>query len=512
MPKKTFYVTTPIYYPSASLHLGHVYSTTLAWVLRNYKSANGYDAVMLTGADEHGQKIETIARAKKLLPQKYVDKMSILFARMWKKMAIDFDFYSRTTSKKHKQAVQKQFSSLLKTKAIFLGKYKGLYSIQDEEFLTSLQAKVKDGKYFHPLSGHKLQTIEEASYFFKMSQYQKWLQTYFRDNPQFISPQKIVKELTNNFLSAGLEDLSVSRTSFKWGIPILENPRHIIYVWLDALNNYITTLGYNQNDDANFQKYWANGDEIVHIVGKEITRFHCIYWPIILKANKLRLPTKIFSHGWIITLEGKMSKSKGNVIDPLVLAQNYGAEQLKYYLASHINHGQDGVFELKTFINVINADLANNVGNLVSRTIAMIVKNNLDLRKIKLSNHKADLEVGRSIKKSFKNYQKYFDDFKVAEALQEPIKLSKQLNKYVDLIAPWKIPNQKQRLCQIFNNLLNGIYAIAAMLQVVAPAAMAKVRNQIGVPKLKFSEIANFDKFRNAQITKGNPIFKRQTS
>ena len=342
--KKTFYITTPIYYPSGNLHIGHLYSTTIAWILKNYKNKMNYETKFLTGSDEHGQKIEKKANEHNMKFQDYVDMQTSKFIKLWDLYGIDYDFFSRTTSKKHTQCVEKVFNKMLEKDVIYKGIYRGLYSIEDEEFITESQAIKKDNEFFHPTSNHKLQIIEEESYFFKMSEFSKWLIDYVENHNEFIVPHKNWSELKSNFLDKNLEDLSVTRISFEWGIKISSDPKHVIYVWLDALFNYISALGYESSEDENYLKYWKNGDEIVHIVGKEIIRFHCIYWPIFLKSLDIKLPTKIVAHGWIVTPEGKMSKSKGNVIDPLELLNDFDKEVIKYYLASKLNITNDGIF------------------------------------------------------------------------------------------------------------------------------------------------------------------------
>ena len=509
MNKKTFYVTTPIYYPSGNLHIGHVYTTTLAWVLRNYKRLDGFDAVMTTGADEHGQKIEQKAQESKVSPQEYVNKMDSLFKNLWTKLEIDFDFYSRTTDKNHEKAVQKQFSVLLAKGIIYKGKYKGLYSIQDEEFFTKTQAEEKDGVYYHPTSGHKLEEVEEESYFFKMSQFGEWLIGYIKENPNFIIPEKIVKELMNNFLEKGLEDLSISRNTFKWGVSINEDPEHVIYVWLDALNNYITSLGYNSEDDSNFKKYWTNGDEIVHIVGKEITRFHCLYWPIMLQASGIKQPSTILSHGWIVTPEGKMSKSKGNVIDPLKLLESWDQEVIKYFFASQINMGQDGIFDEEELKKVYNADLANNFGNLLSRTIAMTLQNFDQPVQYTQTDNEFDKEIRAHIESSLRIYQTEFNSYQIAKALKEAIALSKELNGYIDKTQPWTLKEDKKRLEEVLNHLHNGIYAVATMISVVMPNKMNQARELLNIDKFELNKVLDFSKFDNSLCIKGEPLFTR---
>ena len=464
---------------------------------------------MLTGADEHGQKIELKAKENNIAPQQYVDDMTKIFKDLWTLADIDYDFYSRTTDKKHESAVAKQFSKLLAEKVIYKGKYKGLYSVQDEEFLTKTQAEEKDGKFYHPTSGHLLEEVEEESYFFEMSKFQNWLVEYIKANPDFIIPEKIVNELTNNFLDGKLEDLSVSRNTFTWGIPIKEDPEHVMYVWLDALNNYITALGYNSEDSSNFKKYWEDGTEIVHIVGKEITRFHCIYWPIILKAAGLRQPSTILSHGWIVTPEGKMSKSKGNVIDPVKLIENWSDEVVKYYFASQINMGQDGIFDEELLKTTYNADLANNFGNLLSRTIAMTLQNFDKPVQYNETNNEFDIEIRKTIESSLKEYSFEFDRYQISKALKVAMSLSKELNGYIDKTQPWTLKEDKTRLEQVLNHLLNGIYAVATMLSVVMPKKVEEARKLLNIDSLSLDKILDFDKFNNSLPIKGNPLFER---
>ncbi|MGL4252377.1 MAG: methionine--tRNA ligase, partial [Metamycoplasmataceae bacterium] len=344
--RKTFYITTPIYYPSGNLHLGHLYSTTIAWVIRNYKIKMGYDVLFGTGSDEHGQKIEKKALELKLSPQEYVDIQSKVFSSFWKDSKIDYDLFSRTTNIKHKEAIEKVFNFLLEKEFIYKGHYNGLYSVNDEEFIAEKDAFVKDNKYYHPTSKHLLEFVKEESYFFKMDNFSKWLVEYNAENPDFIIPSKIWLELKKNFIDKKLEDLSITRISFSWGIKINNDPKHVVYVWLDALFSYLTALNWTpDNETSEYLKYWKNGDEIVQVVGKEITRFHCIYWPIFLKALNIKLPTHILSHGWLITPEGKMSKSKGNVVDPIQLIEKYDIEVIKYFLISQINIFNDGIFD-----------------------------------------------------------------------------------------------------------------------------------------------------------------------
>ncbi len=360
--KETFYITTPIYYPSGKLHIGNTYTTVASDTLARYKRANGFDVMFLTGADEHGQKIQQKAEEQGISPQEYVDGMAAGMQELWKTMKISNDIFMRTSSQQHIEAIQAIFERLLEQGDIYLGEYEGWYSVSDEEFFTETQleevyrdenGKVIGGK---APSGHDVELVKEESYFFKMSKYADRLLQYYEENPSFIQPETRKNEMINNFIKPGLEDLAVSRTSFNWGIPVKSNPKHVVYVWIDALANYITALGYPDTDAENFKKYWPAN---IHFVGKEIVRFHTIYWPIMLMALDLPLPKQIFGHGWLLMQDGKMSKSKGNVVYPEMLVERYGLDALRYYLMREVKFGSDGVFTPDNFINRINYDLAN---------------------------------------------------------------------------------------------------------------------------------------------------------
>ena len=439
--KKTFYITTPIYYSSGKLHIGHLYTTTLAYVMSNYKKMIGYDVKFLTGADEHGYKIETIAKSAKIPTIDFVNKTTKSFNELWALAEIKPDYFSRTTNKQHMLAVQKQFSYLLKENIIYKGTYEGLYSIQDEEFVTETQAKKQEGKFYHKLSGHPLIKIKEETYFIRISKFEEWVKN-FLEKSNILIPKKIVKELVNNFVDKKLKDLSVTRTSFEWGIKVKEDAKHTIYVWMDALNNYLTALGYNSSNDYDFKKYWINGDEIVHVVGKEIARFHGIYWPIILKVNNLRLPTKILSHGWIVTKDGKMSKSKGNIVDPVKLINKYGAEVVKFYFATHINQFEDSIFSEDLLVASYNADLANNIGNLINRTLTMIKNNFTKPINFKKTNDENNKKIEKEIIQSKLKFENHFNSFEINKGLMVAIELGKKLNKYIDITEPWKLKRQ----------------------------------------------------------------------
>lgn len=508
---KTFLVTTPIYYPSGNLHIGHLYSTTIAWVLRNYKKMQGYDTKFLTGSDEHGQKIAKKAQEANLSEIEYVDAQVANFIHLWKEAKIDYDVFTRTTEEKHKKIVQTIFSTLLAKGVIYIGKYKGLYSIEDEEFFTKTQAIEKDGEFYSPISNHKLIEVEQDSYFLENSKFEKWLLEYIESNPNFIIPKKIVNELKNNFILKGLEDLSVTRNNFKWGINILENQEHIIYVWIDALSNYITALNYSLPNDEDFQKFWVNGDEIVHVVGKEITRFHCIYWPIILKALDLRMPTTVLSHGWLITPEGKMSKSKGNVIDPLELFKEFSPEAVKYFLVSQIYLGNDGVFSYDNLLNVYNANLVNNYGNLVSRSLTIINKFfTSPVKFISTNLTEIDQEILDKIKQFLNEYIEDFDNYQIDKAIKTAISLSSELNNYIEKTMPWSLKDELPKLEAICSVLLNGIYAVATMLHPILWDKNLEIAQQLGFENFEFEQILNFNKFDNIIAQKKSIFLERK--
>ncbi|BAP39698.1 methionine--tRNA ligase [Metamycoplasma canadense] len=512
---KTFYITTPIYYPSGNLHIGHLLTTTLAWVYRNFKRSEGYETFFSTGIDEHGQKIQKKAEENNLAPQDFVDIQSNKFTDLWNLLKIDYDFYSRTTNKNHEKTILEIFNKMYEKGFIFKDKYSGLYSVSDEEFFTKTQAILKDGKFYHPTSGHLLQEIEEESYFFNMKKFEPWIISFFENNPDFLTNKAIEKELKNNFLLKGLENLSVTRISFDWGIKIpkdqyKDKKQHVIYVWLDALFSYITALGYNQNNNENYLKFWENGDERVHLLAKEISRFHLIYWPIFLSSLGIKLPTKEVIHSWIITPEGKMSKSKGNVIDPIPLIEKYGAEEIKYFFSSQVNIDSDFSFSEELLINVLNADLSNNFGNLVNRSIKMINQNFSNGTFFDKKNlEQIDWDILNSLQKSYDEYINLFNEFHADKAFKLAINLSSKLNEYIDLTKPWLLKENLTRLNCVLNTLLNGIYVINLMLSNVMPKKTSKILLFLKQKINSKTMINNFNKFDNLNPEANEILFVR---
>ncbi|MBN4084462.1 methionine--tRNA ligase [Mycoplasma sp. CSL10166] len=509
--KKRFYITTPIYYASGNLHIGHLYTTALTWVIANYKKLDGYDVRMLTGSDEHGLKIKQKAEEKGVKPQEFVDELALKFQQMWKDFRIEYDYYSRTTSQYHKKTIQDIFSYFLKKEFVYKGKYQGLYSIPDEEFLTETQAIKKNGKFYHPTSDHELTLVSEESYFFKMNLFQDWLVDYINKNKEFLAPKKIENEMINNFISKGLEDLSITRAKIDWGIKINEDPSHTVYVWLDALANYITALGFdiNGNHKDDFKYFWEDDNaEVVHLIGKEISRFHMIYWPIFLKALNLKLPSKIQSHGWIITPTGKMSKSKNNIIDPYKLLEKYDPEIIKYFFVSQSALGDDIVFDEERFVNTINAELINTYGNLIARTLKMKSNSFSNPIKYAKTTYQEDLDIENDIINSIKEYKNNFDEFRINKAFQIANELGNQLNKYIDLTKPWTITNL-DRLEQILVRLLNGIYALSTYYSVVLPNKVSEVATALDLKEFKLDEIKDFTKFNDKKLTESFILYKR---
>lgn len=518
--KPTFYITTPIYYPSGKLHIGNSYTTIACDVLARYKRLQGYDVFFLTGTDEHGLKIEQKAQALGMQPQEYVDKMAADIKELWKKLEITNDKFIRTTDDYHEKAVQNIFEKLLAKGDIYLGKYRGWYSVSDEEYFTESQlAEVyrdEDGNMIggKAPSGHEVQLVEEDCYFFKMSKYADRLVKYYEEHPDFIIPDTRKNEMLNNFIKPGLEDLALTRTSFNWGVKVPSNPEHVVYVWIDALCNYITALGYETGDDDSlFKKYWPAD---VHMVGKEIVRFHTIYWPIILMALDLPLPKHIIGHGWLLMRDGKMSKSKGNVVYPEMIVERYGLDALRYYLMRAVPFGNDGVFTPEDFIGKINFDLANDLGNLLNRTVAMINKyRGGQIPELKSGVTVFDKDLEDVAANTIKNFEEQMDSVHFSNALDEVWKLVARSNKYIDETEPWilaKDETKKDELDSVLAHLAASLRLVAILIQPVMTHTPKEIFAQLGLNSddMAIQGVSYFDLPAGAQVVaKGTPIFPR---
>ena len=475
---KKFYITTPIYYPSDNLHIGHAYCSVMADTMARYKRIQGYDVMFLTGTDEHGQKIEEKAKAAGITPKQYVDHVVSGIKDLWKLMDISYDKFIRTTDDYHEKAVQKIFKQLYDQGDIYKGSYEGWYCTPCESFWTETQ--LVDGKC--PDCGREVRRTSEEAYFFRLSKYQDQLIKLFEEHAEFLEPASRRNEMLNNFIKPGLEDLCVSRTSFTWGVPVTFDPKHIVYVWVDALSNYITALGYGSEDDSLYQKYWPAD---IHLVGKEIVRFHTIIWPAMLMALNLPLPKKVLGHGWLILEGGKMSKSKGNVVDPVVLCERYGVDAIRYFLLRDIPFGSDGTFSNEALITRINSDLANDLGNLVSRTVAMVNKYFDGTIPAERTAGEFDDDLIALATATKAKVEAYADEMQFSQALTELWALISRTNKYIDETAPWVLAKDeanRARLAAVMYNLCEAIRIISILVSPFLPHTAPKIQAQLGAP------------------------------
>jgi methionyl-tRNA synthetase len=505
---KNFYLTTPIYYPSAKPHMGHAYSSISADVIARFKRIEGYDVNFLTGTDEHGLKIQRAAEKQKKNPKDFCDEISKNFIELAKKLNLTNTDFIRTTEDRHKKTVAKLWNILEEKNEIYISKYSGWYSVSDEAFYTEDEIEIKSDNKVSKVSGSKVEWMEEESYFFRLSKWQEPLLKYYEDNPDFISPLSRRNEVIS-FVKSGLKDLSISRTSFKWGIPVPNNKKHIIYVWLDALTNYISALDYFEKDNKN--QFWPAD---VHIIGKDIIRFHCVYWPAFLLAAGISPPKKVFAHGWILSGEEKMSKSKGNILDPLEIIQNYGLDEIRYYLMKEVIYGDDGKITPENLINCINSDLANNIGNLYQR-ISSIVHTKLNSIIPKCSpSEKVDLKIVNLVEENLDSLLKTFNKFEIHNYLKNIIQLCSEVNKYVNDSAPWSIKEDNiEKRNVIIYTVLEFIRKVSILLQPIIPEKCKILLDSLNIKEdERFIKNINknFALKQEIKIQRINILFKKQ--
>ena len=510
MENKKFYVTTPIYYPSGKFHLGTAYTTVLADTVKKYKKQRGYDTRMLTGLDEHGQKVEQVAIQRGMTPQEHVDDMAQRAKTLWKLMDIQYDDFIRTTEERHVKVVQKIFDRFMEQGDIYKGEYEGWYCMPCETYFTETQ--LVDGKC--PDCGREVKKMKEEAYFFNMKKYQKRIEEFYEQNPDFITPESRKNEILNNFINPGLEDLCVTRTTFDWGIKVPKDPKHVIYVWLDALINYLSALGYTTDNDELFKKYWPAD---LQIVGKDIIRFHGIYWPIFLMALDLPISKRLYAHGFLMMKDGKMSKSKGNIVYPEMLVEKYGLDATRYFLIKTFKYGQDSIFTPEDFVNAYNFDLCNDLGNLLNRTIGMINKyfegNVPDYKK---SESELDKDLEETVQDKIKEYEENMESLHFSNALESIWAIIAKTNKYIDETAPWALSKEgkKKELESVMSHLVENLRIIAILINPVMSHTSEEILKQLGINDQECKEYDTIYEYGKVTedlkvIEKGEPIFAR---